>query len=315
MHLARQAAVVCVVFTIAAAWADGLDKDEAFIGARRNYWAFRPPVRPDVPALPSAWVRTPIDAFILEALNGKKLVPSPAASREKLLRRLYLDVIGLPPSPGDVRNPASWEQTVDRLMAMPQYGERLALKWMDVARYADTNGFELDAERPHAWRYRDYVVRSFNQDKPYDRFLREQIAGDELFPGDNEALLALGFLRAAPRHVVGGNQDEEMNRQEDLVEMTGSIGATFLGLTVGCARCHNHKFDPILQSDYYRLQAIFAATDFKEIDIATKQERQDYETAKKAYEARLKPITEQIAAIEKPYRERLRAEKVQRLDA
>jgi hypothetical protein len=310
MRIARVALPVCFALALAAA----VDKDEAFIGARRNYWAFKAPVRPAAPAVPSDWVRNPIDAFILDALTAKKVAPAPPAAPEKLLRRVYLDVVGLPPSPEVLRRAESFEQTVDRLMALPQYGERLAEKWLDVVRYADTNGFEADAERADAWRYRDYVVRSFNQDKPYDRFLREQLAGDELFPGDQEALLALGFLRAGPRHVVGGNQDAEMSRQEDLVEMTSAVGSAFLGMTVGCARCHNHKFDPILQSDYYRLQAIFASTDFKEIDIASKQETQDYEAAKKAYDARLKPITEQIAAIEKPYRERLREEKKAKLD-
>jgi hypothetical protein len=311
MRFHRIAWVVCSAIALAG----GIDKDEAFIGARRNYWAFRAPVRPAVPEVQSAWVRNSVDAFIIETLNAKKLTPAPPASREKLLRRVYLDITGLPPSPDDLRRTESFEQTVDRLMATPQYGERLAEKWLDVVRYADTNGFELDALRPDAWRYRDYVVRAFNQDKPYDRFLREQIAADELFPGDKDALLALGFLRAGPRHVVGGNQDQEMNRQEDLVEMTGAVGATFLGLTVGCARCHNHKFDPILQSDYYRLQAVFAATDFKDIEIASKQEKQDYEAAKKAWDARLKPITDQIVAIEKPYRERLRQERMTKLDA
>jgi hypothetical protein len=310
MRIARVALLVCSAFALAG----GVDKDEAFIGARRNYWAFKAPVRPDPPNTQSAWVRNPIDAFILDALTAKKLTPATVAAREKLLRRLYLDVVGLPPSPDDLRRTESFEQTVDRLMGTPQYGERMAEKWLDVVRYADTNGFEADAERPDAWRYRDYVVRSFNQDKPFDRFLREQIAGDELFPGDKEALFALGFLRAGPRHVVGGNQDEEMNRQEDLVEMTSALGSAFLGLTVGCARCHNHKFDPILQSDYYRLQAVFASTDFKEIDIASKQETADYEAAKKAYDARIKPITDQIAAIEKPYREQLRAQKMTKLD-
>jgi hypothetical protein len=311
MRVSRLGLLVCFAFALAG----GVDKDDVFIGARRNYWAFRAPVRPGVPAVESAWVRNPIDAFIVDALNVKKLTPAPAATPEQLRRRLYLDLVGLPPSPEDLRRSESFEQTVERLMAAPQYGERLAEKWLDVVRYADTNGFEADGERPNAWRYRDYVVRSFNEDKPYDRFLREQIAGDELFPADKDSLLALGFLRAGPRHVVGGNQDEEVKRQEDLVEMTSAIGSAFLGLTVGCARCHNHKFDPILQSDYYRLQAIFGATEYKDIDIATKQETQDYEAAKKVYETRLKPITDQIAAIEKPYRERLREEKSKRLDA
>jgi hypothetical protein len=181
-------------------------------------------------------------------------------------------------------------------------------------RYADTNGFELDAERPQAWRYRDYVVEAFNRDKSFDRFIREQIAGDELYPGSHEALIALGFLRAGPRHVVSGNQDEDMNRQEDLTEMASAVGSAFLGVTVQCARCHNHKFDPILQSDYYRLQAIFAATEFKDIPIAGEQEKLSYEARKKEYDAKLKAITDQIAAIEKPYRQHLRAERMEKLD-
>jgi uncharacterized protein DUF1549 len=303
---------VCLVLAVASLTGASIDKDEAFIGARRNYWAFRKPQRPDVPATGSAWVRTPIDAFILQALNEKKLTPAAPARREKLLRRVYLDVIGLPPTPAEMeaflrdRSPDAYEKLVDRLLASPHYGERMGLKWLDVVRYADTNGFEADGERPNAWRYRDYVVRSFNDDKPYDRFIKEQIAGDELYPGDRDALIALGFLRSGPQHVVGGNQDKEMNRQEILVEMTGSIGSSFLGLTVGCARCHNHKFDPILQADYYKLQAIFAATEFKDIDIAAAADKSAYEERNKAYEARLKPINEQIAEIEKPYKARIR---------
>ncbi|HEX9370063.1 MAG TPA: DUF1549 and DUF1553 domain-containing protein, partial [Roseiflexaceae bacterium] len=181
-------------------------------------------------------------------------------------------------------------------------------------RYADTNGFEADGERPQAWRYRDYVVDSFNRDKPYDRFLREQIAGDELYPGDRDALVALGFLRAGPHHVVGGNQDLEMNRQEDLVEMAGAVSSAFLGLTVGCARCHNHKFDAILQTDYYRLAAIFAATEFKQVEIAGADEKRACQERTKLFEARLKAITDQVAAIEQPYRTRLREAKLARLE-
>jgi hypothetical protein len=238
-----------------------------------------------------------------------------------LLRRVYLDVIGLPPTPAEMdaflrdRSPDAYEKLVDRLLASPHYGERMGLKWLDVVRYADTNGFEADGERPNAWRYRDYVVRFFNDGKPYDRFIKEQIAGDELYPGDRDALIALGFLRSGPQHVVGGNQDKEMNRQEILVEMTGSIGSSFMGLTVGCARCHNHKFDPILQADYYKLQAIFAATEFKDIDIAAAADKSAYEERNKAYEARLKPVNEQIAEIEKPYKARIREEKLRKLDA
>src|SRR5205823_6674718 len=204
------------------------------------------------------------------------------------------------------KSAGAYEKAVDRLLASPHYGERWALRWLDLVRYADTNGYEADAERPHAWRYRDYVVRSFNGDKPYDRFIREQIAGDEIYPGDTEALVATGFHRCGPIHLVGGNQDMEVTRQEVLTEMTSSIGSVFLGLTVGCARCHNHKFDPILQSEYYRLQAVFAATEGKDIEIATAEEKLRAEQANKDYEARLEPIKKQIAEIEKRYRDQIR---------
>jgi Protein of unknown function (DUF1549). len=234
------------------------DKEESWVAPRRSYWAFKSPRKPEPPASKDPWVRTPIDAFILEALQAKKLTPSPAAGRAQLLRRVSLDLTGLPPTPEEVaafvrdKSPGAYEKVVDRLLASPQYGERWALRWLDVVRYADTNGFELDAVRAQAWRYRDYVVQAFNHDKPYDRFVREQIAGDELWPGNSEALIASGFNRNGPAHIVGGVQDEELNRQEQLTEMAGAIGPVFLGLTVGCARCHNHKFDPILQADYYR---------------------------------------------------------------
>lgn len=295
-------------------------KDEAFIGKRRSYWAFQKPARPDVPQLESAWIKTPVDAFLAEALEAKKLAPSPPLNRGHLLRRITLDLTGLPPTPAETdaflkdRSARAYEKVVDRLISSPAYGERWALRWLDVVRYADTNGYELDAERPHAWRYRDYVVRAFNSDKPYDRFIKEQIAGDELFPGDREALIATGFHRAAPIHLVGGNQDEEMNRQEVLTEMTGAIGSVFLGLTVGCARCHNHKFDPIPQSDYYRLQAVLAGTEGKDIEIASAEAKAAYEKAKKQYEERLAPIKKQIAEIEKPYRDQIREEKMARLE-
>lgn len=296
------------------------DKDEAWIGNRRTFWAFQKPQRLSPPSLTDTWIRTPIDAFLLDAMRAKGLTPSPPAEKEKLVRRVTLDLTGLPPTPGEIDSflrdtaPDAYEKLVERLLASPHYGERWGLRWLDVVRYADTNGFELDAERPHAWRYRDYVVRSFNNDKPFNRFVQEQIAGDELFSGNNEALIATGFHRAGPIHLVGGNNDEEMNRQEVLTDMTGAIGSIFLGMTVGCARCHNHKFDPIPQSDYYRLQAVFAATEFKDQVIASTEEKKKYEDAKKAYEARLKPIQDQISAIEKPYREKLRAEKLAKLE-
>ncbi len=317
------AVAVCVFLALAfsaSAWVDKIDKDVASVLARRHYWAFQKPVKAAVPDAQGAWVRNPIDAFILEALHEKKLTPSKPLDREHLLRRVTLDLIGLPPEPGEIdaflrdKSPDAYEKVVDRLLSSPHYGERWALRWLDVARYADTNGYEVDAERPQAWRYRDYVTHAFNSDKPYDRFVKEQIAGDELWPGDREALIATGFHRAGPIHLVSGNQDEEANRQEVLTEMSGAIGSVFLGLTVGCARCHNHKFDPILQSDYYRLQAIFASTEFKDVDTAGATDKAAYYWAKKAYEARLDPVKKTIEEIEKPARAMLHEKKLAQLD-
>jgi len=203
---------------------------------------------------------------------------------------------------------------VDRLLASPHYGERWAQKWLDVVRYAETNGFELDADRPHAWRYRDYVIDAFNHDKPYDQFIKEQIAGDEMFPGNKEALVATGYLRAGQEHLVAGNIDPEMSREEVLTEIATSVGQTFLGLTVNCARCHNHKFDPILQADYYRLQAIFGGASGKEIEIATPAEHTAWEAADKAYKERLKPVTDALEQLAKPAEEKIVAERLSKLD-
>jgi len=325
VYLSRLSTILVCAVAVGSAFASNefrgdTDKDRTRVTGRRNWWAFQAVTRPPVPALKDDWVRTPIDAFLLEAMRAKDLRPSAPVSRERLLRRVTLDLTGLPPKPEEMQaflrdtRPGAYERVVDRLLASPQYGERWAQRWLDVVRYADTNGYELDLTRTHAWRYRDYVIRSFNSDKPYDRFLKEQIAGDEIWPGDHDALTALGFHRAGPEHLVGGNQDVEMNRQEVLVEMTAGISNVFLGLTMNCARCHNHKFDPILQSDYYRLQAVFADTVGKDIEIASPEEKARYEEALKAYKARLKPIEDAIAEIEKPYRDRLISERKATLD-
>jgi len=300
---------------------DKADKEAAFIGARGKYWAFQRVARPAVPASSNNWVRTPIDAFILTALEAKQLKPSAPLDRIHLIRRVTFDLTGLPPTPAEVvefvrdRSPNAYEKVVDRLLASPHYGERWALKWLDVVRYADTNGFELDADRTHAWRYRDYVIDSFNRDKPYDRFIREQIAGDEMFPGNQEAVIATGYLRAGQEHLVAGNIDPEVSREEVLTEIATSVGQTFLGLTVNCARCHNHKFDPILQADYYRLQAVFGGASGKEVEIATPEEKAAWGAADKAYKERLKPVKEALEELTKPYQERVEAESLAKLDA
>ncbi|MEP7338788.1 MAG: DUF1549 and DUF1553 domain-containing protein [Acidobacteriota bacterium] len=286
-----------------------------------EYWAFRKPIRSALPPVKnSAWVKNPIDAFVLAKLEEKSLQPSSPADKRTLLRRVTFDLTGLPPTPEEIKAfvadtaPDAYEKVVRRLLDSPRYGERWTQHWLDVVRFGETNGFELDQEREQAWRYRDYVVNSLNADKPYDRFLIEQLAGDEVDPVSFEMRVATGFLRAGPQHVVAGNQDVAVNRQEWLTEVMFGVGNGILGLTVGCARCHNHKFDPIPQADYYRLQSFFAAADNSDFKRPTKEQEDAHAAAVKAHKEKLKPIQDQIKAIEKPYEEKLKAEKRAKLE-
>ncbi len=288
---------------------------------QRNYWAFRKPIRPQIPSVKDrAWARTPIDAFVLAKLEEKGLQPSPRADKRTLIRRVTFDLTGLPPTPEEInafivdRSREAYQKVVKRLLGSPRYGERWAQHWLDVVRFGETNGFELDVEREQAWRYRDYVVKSLNEDKPYDRFITEQIAGDEIAPDDFDLRVATGFLRAGPQHVVAGNQDLAVNRQEWLTEVMFGVGNGVMGLTIGCARCHDHKFDPIPQADFYRLQAFFAAADNHDFKRPANEQEQAHEAAVKAHKEKLKPLLDQIAAIEKPYKERLTAQKRAKLE-
>ena len=297
-------------------------KEKEITDEQRKYWAFVKPVRPAVPLSHTSQSarRNPIDAFILAELSKKNLAPAPPADKATLLRRVTFDLTGLPPTPEELKafltdNSANaYETVVERLLASPRYGERWAQHWLDVVRFGETNGFELDADRPQAWRYRDYVVNALNADKPYDRFLQEQIAGDELDPTNFEAQIATGFLRAGPQHVVAGNLDKAELRQEYLTETMLGLGSGVMGLTVGCARCHDHKFDPILQSDFYKLQAFFAATENTDFVNATKAEEEAFKAAMQPHEARLKTIKDQLKEIEKPFRDKLSAEKRSKLE-
>src|SRR5262245_11148592 len=229
----------------------------------RGFWAFQPPRRSPEPRVshPGRGAN-PIDAFLLAKMKAKGLKPSPRADRRTLIRRAYLDLTGLPPAPEEVEafvkdsSPGAWERLIDRLLASPHYGERWARYWLDLVRYADSGGFEFDVDRPDAWRYLDDVVKAFNDEKPYDQFIREQLAGDEYAPDSQEAMIATGFLRLGPEGGGGG----ERGRQDALDDLITTTSLTFMGLTVGCARCHDHKFDPIPQKDFYRIQAIFAPT-------------------------------------------------------
>jgi hypothetical protein len=250
--------------------------------AERKLWAF---VKRGTPAVPGfttpsdkAWVTNPVDAFILSKLHRERLQPSPPTDRRILLRRVYFDLIGLPPTPAEMsafladRSPDAYPKVIEKLLASPQYGERWGQHWLDVVRFAETDGYEYDTHRGDAWRYRDYVIRAFNNDKPFDRFVMEQLAGDEIAPKEDETLIAAGFNRLGPVRKNAGNQEVASSRNEILTEMTNIVGAAFLGITVGCARCHDHKFDPIRQSDYYRLQAFFGTTHEREVAKATPEE-------------------------------------------
>ena len=242
--------------------------------ADRNWWSLQPLQRTTIPQVPTpAWSRNPIDHFVLARLEDKMLTASPEAGRRKLVRRLVFDLLGLPPTPSQVatfledRAPDAYERLVDRLLASPRYGERWARHWLDVAHYADTHGYDKDKVRPHAWPYRDYVIRSFNEDKPYGRFVMEQIAGDVLWPGTVDGVTATGFISAGPWDFIGHAEipetkiDGRVARNLDRDDMVSSTLNTFCSTTIQCARCHNHKYDPITQEHYYSLQSVFAALD------------------------------------------------------
>jgi len=298
-------ALGCMAITIALFAAE----PGTFTAAQRNFWSLKPISKPPMPTVKeNAWVKTPIDAFVLAKLEAKGIKPNPVADRITLLRRATIDMTGLPPTQEEIdrflndKSPNAWEKVVDRLLASPAYGERWARHWLDVARYADSNGFKADETRPNMWRYRDYVINAFNNDKPYDRFVKEQIAGDELYPGDADALAAMGFNR---------NWIDETNaaalyprRQETLDDMTTVTGVAFMGLTYGCARCHNHKFDPILQKDYYRLQAFFANTSFGDGPLPIKDAalRTKHDQQQAVYDEKTKDIRAEMAKILEPLR-------------
>jgi mono/diheme cytochrome c family protein len=282
----------------------------------RQFWAFVKPVRPAIPTVKNkAWVRNEIDAFVLSKLEANGLQPSPHASPRELLRRVYFDLIGLPPTPEEMaaflKNPSeqAYQQVIDKLLASPHYGERWGRHWLDLARYADSGGYEFDYDRPHAWRYRDYVIKAFNADKPYDQFVREQLANDLIAGTDNaEALIPTGFLRNGP--TVDNVEDEE-TRTDELDDMISTTSAVFQGLTVGCARCHDHKYDPIPQRDYYRLQAVFFPFKKTEKTFATPAEQEAHKALNKTFDEKVRPFRQQIAAIEKPVREKLMREKIE----
>lgn len=262
-----------------------VDQPEAALTARdsgvseeeRQFWAFRPlsPLAPPPVTTPSAnsWVRTPIDQFIVEKLSALNISPNAITDRRRLIRRACFDLIGLPPSPEEVDtfvndpDPQAYEKLVDRLLQSPHYGERWARHWMDIARFAESHGYEQDYDRPTAYHYRDFLIRALNSDLPYDQFVRWQIAGDELAPEEPLAMMATGFLGAGAFPTQLTEAEFESSRYDELDDMINTMGTAILGLSVGCARCHTHKFDPISLNDYYRLAANFALAIRSEVEL------------------------------------------------
>ena len=277
-------------------------EDRPITEEERSFWAFATPKRPPVPG---DGAYHPVDAFLGAKLKEQALTPSDQADKRTLVRRLYLDLTGLPPSIDEVEsfvNDSSadaWAKLVDSLLESPHYGERWGRHWLDLVHYADSGGFERDFDWPTMWRYRDYVVGSFNNDKPYDQFIREQIAGDEIAPESREANVATGYLRM----VLDNNIKDERTRMDELDDNVATTAQTFLAVTVQCARCHNHKFDPIPQKDYYRMQAVFFST--KEIDfpLVSPAEVERHEALNKEITGRQKPLKERLANLERPHRE------------
>ena len=294
-----------------ANWPVGIKIEEAEV-SDLNWWSLKKVQRPQPPRINNAWTQNPIDAFVLRKLNEKNLRPSQPADKRTLMRRLHFDLLGLPPNPDDVDrfvndpDPFAYERLVDRLLASPQYGERWARHWLDIVKYADTCGYDKDKLRPNAWPYRDYVIQSFNVDKPYTRFVKEQIAGDVFYPNTADGILGLGFIAAGPWDFIGHVEvpeskiDGRVARHIDRDEMVTNTLNTFCSATIQCARCHNHKFDPFTQTHYYSLQAVFAAVDRSDrpynIDPAVESRRQELSELVASTNADLKEIE---AAVQK----------------
>ncbi|MGH9372062.1 MAG: PSD1 and planctomycete cytochrome C domain-containing protein, partial [Vicinamibacterales bacterium] len=293
-----------------------------------EHWSYVKPSRPELPPVANAaWVRDPIDRFVLARLEEEKLPPAPEAARATLLRRVTLDLVGLPPSPAELdafladRSPDAYEKVVDRLLASPHYGERWARPWLDLARYADTNGYEKDNRRA-IWKYRDWVIDALNRDLPFDRFTIEQIAGDMLPNATTEQKIASGFHRNAMTNEEGGVDPEE-SRYEALVDRVNTTATVWLGTTLACAQCHNHKYDPFSQKDYFRFLAFFASSDYESrsfgdgtryveptLDLATPEQekaRKELQTTIDGLEQELKTNTPAVREAQQQWEQSLRS--------
>ena len=314
---------------IGDAWSDSRNPIVRIFGGQRlDLWSLQAISNSPPPAVRNKhWVRNPIDRFVLARLEAAKLAPSSGADRRTLIRRLSFDLTGLPPSPEEVdafvrdRAPDAYEQLVDRLLDSPRYGEHQARQWLDVIRYSDSNGFDWDEFRPRAWRFRDYVIRAFNADKPFDQFIREQLAGDELLAGpprtaaEQDSLIATGYLRLGPQdNSAGAFNEQDRSRAELMADLVETTSSAFLGLTMACCRCHDHKFDPLSQADHFRLRAFFEPVKFTDdlpLDLATEQESIRRHNEK--LDAQLKPFEQQRDELLAKVKQRLRDERAAKL--
>ncbi|MFQ5732902.1 MAG: DUF1549 and DUF1553 domain-containing protein [Planctomycetaceae bacterium] len=307
----RLRAALPVVLLFSAVFAAG---DEPFSQKERNHWAFRRVTRPSVPRTDLLRVRTPIDAFLLRKLHAAGITGNRDAGKRELIRRVKYDLLGLPPTPGEIdrfltdQRPDAYERLIERFLADPRYGETWGRVWLDLVRFSETAGFNADPHRPLAYKYRDYVIRSFNDNKPYDRFVTEQIAGDELFPDEVDALIATGYNRMWPDE--SNASDVLLARQDALNDLTGNVGSVFLGLSMGCCQCHDHKFDPLLQSDFYRLQAFFAGIVLKDnVAIGTPRQLVAYQQRRRRWLDDTAPVRRELHDLESKAKARAAAVK------
>ncbi len=292
-----------------ADWTDALANVDERPRADPNWWSLQPLSKarpPQTDEAPESWRRSPIDRFIYAELQKKGLRPAPRADRRVLIRRATFDLLGLPPTPeqveafvNDADDEGAYERLIDRLLASPQYGERWGRHWLDVVRFGESHGYEQNHLRNNAWPYRDYVIRSFNEDKPFDLAVLEQLAGDQIAAGNPDVTVATGFLVAGPHDTVGIENIEGklQQRANDLDDMIRATAESFLGLTVGCARCHDHKFDPILQSDYYKMRAVFEGVRHEERVWAAPEQQQRYRLQREPVESELREVEARLAAL------------------
>jgi hypothetical protein len=327
MRVARWVCALLAVLTLADFGSVGAAERSQQKAAKKSAafnhgsWPFQPPQRPEVPEVKDKqWVQNPIDAFILNELEEEELGPGARADKLTLLRRVTFDLTGLPPTIEEQQSflqddsADAYKKVVDRLLASPRYGERWAQHWLDLVRYAETDGFNQDAHRPDAFRYRDYVIQAFNDDLSYDRFIAQQLAGDELEPDNPQALVATGLNRLYPDEFNAA--DVKQRRQEILDDITDTTGLVFLGLTMGCAQCHDHKFDEILQTDYYKLQAFFTPMlPRNDMVAATAEEKAAHEQQRKAWEEATAEVRGEIDAIIKPRMEKMIKDAIGKFDA